>query len=90
MVTEKTLIKRHRTKRLRKRHGDRCYYCDQMMHFDHDRPFDELRGTIEHIIRQADGGSDRMDNLVLACHACNTGRMNKTPEQWRVIRRGYR
>jgi hypothetical protein len=43
----------------------RCEYChapESVFNF----PFE-----VEHILPQAHGGSDDLDNLALACHACN-------------------
>lgn len=43
----------------------RCEYChapETVFNF----PFE-----VEHILPQAHGGSDDLDNLALACHACN-------------------
>jgi len=43
----------------------RCEYChapEIVFNF----PFE-----VEHILPQAHGGSDDLDNLALACHACN-------------------
>lgn len=28
-------------------------------------------GTVDHVVPRAKGGSDELDNLVLACHDCN-------------------
>lgn len=44
------------------RDGDRCFYCNRKLGDDQSR---------EHLVAAANGGSDRLDNLVLAHHACN-------------------
>jgi hypothetical protein len=43
----------------------RCEYC-QAPETVFNFPFE-----VEHILPQAHGGSDDLDNLALACHACN-------------------
>jgi 5-methylcytosine-specific restriction endonuclease McrA len=34
--------------------------------------------TIDHVIPKSKGGDDSMDNLVLACTACNGAKGNRT------------
>jgi hypothetical protein len=51
---------------VRERAGHYCEYC--RLHQDHE-PF--FRFHLEHIIAKQHGGSDRLDNLALACHHCN-------------------
>lgn len=41
----------------------RCYYCNEYIKVAH--------ATIAHIIPECRGGSDSLDNLVLACDPCN-------------------
>lgn len=40
------------------------------------------RATIEHVVRQADGGWDAWDNLVAACEWCNLNRENRSAIEW--------
>jgi 5-methylcytosine-specific restriction endonuclease McrA len=56
--------------RLRKRDGDRCFYCRTLMDFA--TPGLPNSVTIEHLIPRTDRGGNRMVNLVLAGSACNT------------------
>lgn len=49
-------------KALLSRDGDRCFYCGRKLGNDQSR---------EHLVAAANGGTDRLDNLVLAHHACN-------------------
>jgi hypothetical protein len=49
-------------KALLARDGDRCFYCGRKLGTDQSR---------EHLVSAAHGGSDRLDNLALAHHACN-------------------
>lgn len=70
------IVQRYRRKLLRKtlreRDGDNCHYCGGTMSFKEvDVP---SSATIEHIECQFDGGTDDMENLVLACKACNNTR----------------
>lgn len=48
---------------LLRRDQHRCVYC-------HGKSGDPIL-EIEHVISQAHGGSNRISNLVIACHACN-------------------
>lgn len=49
-------------KALLTRDGDRCFYCNRKLGDDQTR---------EHLVATANGGSNRLDNLTLAHHACN-------------------
>jgi len=54
------------------RDGLSCHYCgasEETMHVDHVLP----------LIR---GGSNDIDNLVVACRACNCGKSGRSPEEW--------
>lgn len=49
--------------------GRLCAYCDRKMT---DDPRDHIRfATFDHVIPTADGGTDDLGNLVLACEPCN-------------------
>ena len=65
---------------LRHKQGNRCCYCDKpMFRFGKSTPKGGLphdAETLEHLRRKVDGGSDRPDNLALACAECNVGRGN--------------
>jgi len=50
----------------------RCAYCGKT-----DVPLE-----IEHLIPKSRGGSNRVSNLALACHACNQKKGNQTAEEW--------
>lgn len=58
---------------LRKRDGDKCYYCHRVMDFSRavGRKFHDLHATIEHLQPISRGGSHTFDNCVLACRSCN-------------------
>lgn len=49
------------------RDGNLCHWCTQP--FEMRSP--KRRPTLEHLKRHADGGSDSLDNLVLAHEECN-------------------
>lgn len=52
-----------------RRHGGRCTYCNNPVTLgDETAP---TYATIDHIVPQSKGGRDTLDNLTLACHACN-------------------
>lgn len=51
----------------------RCCYCTGEMHFDPTREHPQCV-TIEHIVPVCHGGSDEVDNLVVACKRCNNTR----------------
>ena len=51
--------------------GHKCAYCKKG-----DRPLE-----IEHIIPRANGGSDRIDNLTIACRPCNQKKGDKMPDE---------
>ena len=39
---------------------------------------------IDHFIPRSRGGSDRVANLVLACHSCNQAKANTLPQEWKT------
>jgi hypothetical protein len=53
-------------KRVWRRATNRCEYCRV-----HQDDFDFFTFHVEHIIPRQHGGSDRAENLCLACRACN-------------------
>ena len=50
----------------------RCVYCCADLHGA--APMDI---TLDHVVTQADGGSNRPNNLVTACRACNCSRQDR-------------
>ncbi len=48
--------------------GRRCVYCGR----------GETAFEIDHVVPRSRGGSDRVSNLVLSCHACNTAKSDQT------------
>ena len=49
-----------------------CWYCGK-----------EDPSTIEHVTPKSKGGSDNLDNLVLACKKCNSSKKDKSVEEFR-------
>lgn len=60
-----------------------CYYCDRQMFSNGFRH--SLMPTVEHLVRQADGGCDSKHNMVMACRECNSHRGEYDPETWRRV-----
>ncbi len=52
--------------------GRRCVYCGRG-----ERVFE-----IDHVVPSSRGGSDRVSNLVLSCHDCNTAKGNRTAAEF--------
>lgn len=50
----------------------RCYYCRQKSN----------HLTIDHIVPIAKGGGHTLDNIVFACHACNSEKRDLAPEEY--------
>jgi hypothetical protein len=74
--------------------GGCCFYCQQPIweanaavfaakHKIPPRQVNWLRSTAEHVIALCDGGTDCTDNIVAACHWCNSrrhrGRQDRAP-----------
>lgn len=57
--------KKHKSKRrfLYEMQGGKCAYCDE--------PIELHFATLDHVIPRVRGGSDEIDNLVVACKSCN-------------------
>lgn len=52
------------------RDGDHCHYCGVKLTVGISG-FNPTGLSIDHVVPIRDGGSDEMDNLVLACRQCN-------------------
>jgi 5-methylcytosine-specific restriction endonuclease McrA len=52
--------------------GRRCAYCRSV-----ETPFE-----LDHIYPRSRGGSNRVSNLALACHACNTSKGDRTAQEF--------
>lgn len=69
-------------------YGLECHWCQ--------RPCDpelscnaDLFPTRDHVVRLADGGSNKMDNIVIACRKCNGSRHHEGWTPPRITDRGY-
>lgn len=54
------------------RDGEACVYCESPNNL-----------VVDHMEPIAQGGTDDIDNLALACRSCNAGKAGRTPEQAR-------
>src|SRR5258706_6169766 len=54
-----------------------CWYCHWW--------YPLRRLTIEHLVNRRDGGTDREDNLVLACTGCNKRRNKREQHQLKRV-----
>lgn len=71
--------KKNRRQRLRARlyklqNGACCYCGRQMRLVDGSGNHPKNRATLEHLKRECDGGTMRLDNVACACFECNSGR----------------
>lgn len=58
----------------------KCFYCDKPLFWK--RKGHREKGTIDHFIPLADGGSNASDNLVLACKKCNNAKGCQSPADY--------
>lgn len=64
---------------IRDRDGDACRYCASTVNWkDRKGP---LGGTYDHVVPVAAGGTEALENLVVACRSCNVRKGARTPEQ---------
>lgn len=64
-------------RRLMERDAGHCVYCRGAVRIVHDYyDVSPDRATIEHRTPYSRGGTDRLDNLALACYPCNNARGN--------------
>lgn len=68
----RTPLSRHVRAAVLERDGERCHYCGRT-----SGPF-----HIDHVLAVANGGTDALDNLVVACKPCNLSKGSKTVEEW--------
>lgn len=68
---------------LLEKYNHKCIYCQWGQEKKNKSHYNKLLVLeTEHIIPRSKGGSDRIDNLALACHSCNQKRGNKPLEQF--------
>lgn len=80
-ILRKNRLKRHRTRTYDMQKG-RCHYCK--------RKFGRPEWTIDHVIPISKGGTDRPENLVGACQACNWKKSSMLPKEFLKSRPGWR
>lgn len=78
-----TAHKRSLQKRLIARDGKFCHYCGKPL-ADSVGGYNEDGISLDHIMPQALGGSDSIDNLVLACRRCNLEKRTKHYQEYRL------
>jgi 5-methylcytosine-specific restriction endonuclease McrA len=69
---------------LKCRDGARCTYCRRPP--GTGEPFSGL--TLDHVLPWAHGGTDALENLVLACKACNKAKADGLPQDFRPFLAG--
>jgi hypothetical protein len=78
-----TVLWRDRIAALEKRDGAGCHYCRRSVHIS--RPLAPHRpndATIDHKIPRSKDGTDSLDNLLLACRACNEAKEDRDYEDF--------
>lgn len=70
---------------LAQRDGSLCYYCGTGLIVKPEFGFEDTVGvaTIDHRLPKSRGGTNHLDNLVLACGPCNRAKQDRTLEEWR-------
>lgn len=82
-ITNRKSIPARVKKMIYRRSGGRCWYCgDQLVRHGF------FHGEIDHVRPIALGGDNDPDNLVAACHSCNSAKGDKTLSAFRKIRGG--
>jgi HNH endonuclease len=67
---------RRKMLRLGERDGEQCVWCGTELSYR------SLHATLDHVRCRSHGGADGLDNLVLACAACNHARANAPASSW--------
>jgi hypothetical protein len=67
---------RRKMLRLGERDGEQCVWCGTELSYR------SLHATLDHVRCRSHGGPDGLDNLVLACAACNHARANAPASSW--------
>ena len=53
------------------RDGTKCHYCEVELVFNYSG-YVENGYSIDHVLAKAEGGTEDLDNLLLACRSCNS------------------
>jgi len=62
-----------------RKHGGRCHLCNEPV--DLKDPASPRYATIDHVVPLSRGGRDLLDNLALACRACNEKKGATMPQE---------
>ena len=62
-----------------------CYYCGEEMKLSMEKRRSPKKATVEHLIKKADGGTLRYENIVVACQQCNCNRGDYSVDMWKAI-----
>lgn len=62
-----------------------CYYCGEKMNLSMEKKRSPKKATVEHLVKKADGGTLRYENIVVACQQCNCNRGDYSVEMWKAI-----
>lgn len=65
------------------RDGKVCHYCGRPLQ-DSISGYNEDGISLDHVVPQANGGPDSIDNLVLACRRCNSKKKDKHYQEFRL------
>lgn len=62
-----------------------CYYCGGKMNLSMTKKRSPKKATVEHLLKKADGGTLRYENIVVACQQCNCNRGDYPVKMWKAI-----
>ncbi len=78
-----------KAEQIRLRDGDRCWLCAGKLDFT-AQPNSSKSPTIEHLLAKANGGTNALDNLVLAHPGCNKQLGTRSVAEKQRMRAKYR
>ena len=67
--------------RLFKKQNGKCHYCNKQL--------SHTKSTIDHIIPRSKGGTDTIDNFVVACYECNCDKSDLNREEYAEYKLNY-
>lgn len=76
--------KTRKIKLLTERDGFHCHYCGCTLEENEITGFNPKGSSIDHAIAQDSGGTDDLENLVLACRQCNVNKKTKHYQEFRL------
>lgn len=87
--TKHSAVRRAKTTKLFERQGGKCFYCDRetwLTEQTRNGMPPRRQATLEHVVPQCEGGTDNLNNLVMACGGCNRMRGDMNFEKFRELR----